>query len=113
MVYALRAKRAICRCGRAMASFDGVIVEGLGTDVRGKVNAMIQAGVPAEDPSKKRFRTTRTDRNIAYALVLIEVTTLLPMLTPLLIVTPVRLAISISYVISATIFAVLGATYAR
>lgn len=98
---------------RAAAHFEGTVLAVLDDGGRAAVIDLIAAGPGGPDPRERKARATRSDWSYALAIVLIDVLLVVPIAAPLLILSDVDTAIFVSRLIATTIFAALGAAYAR
>lgn len=98
---------------RAMDELDDSIAGILSGAAKANIVNAIAAAPPGEDPKLKPARPGRADWNYALGIVLIDTALVVPLVLPLVLIDDIDVAIYVSRLIAATLFAGLGAAYAR
>ncbi|MCW5696808.1 MAG: hypothetical protein KIS96_08755 [Bauldia sp.] len=98
---------------RAMEALDETIAGVLSGAAKANIVAAIAAGPAGPDPGRSPARPTRADWLYALGIVLIDTALVVPLVLPLMLIDDIDTAIYVSRMIAVTIFAALGAAYAR
>ncbi|MGV8840244.1 MAG: hypothetical protein ACWA6X_08055 [Bauldia sp.] len=101
------------RRARAMEDLEDSIAGVLTDEQRHRIVDLVAAGEPGPDPRAQPARPGREDWAYAFAIILIDVLHVVPLVLPLILIHDVATAVFVSRIIAVTTFAALGAAYAR